>query len=246
MTDFIIATLFKNRIETAAANLPTTASVEYTIADLGHVDVRVTTPVADAAKWPYGILQVTSGDLAGACFVIHKVVDTTIQLHLPMTNNMGIQPGDKVRLLPGPLKDVRVWKKDPATIDKAVKAGKKCFIVITALGGDVVPRAFNNEDMPLIHQDVDMSFDIAVDCIVAPVGESMGELDAGYNEAIPHIAGGQVLAILFHFIHDKSNTFTSNMLLSEGGAHYDYALKERPGYKDVLECMDISLDFTLT
>lgn len=242
MTDAIIAMYFKQRLEAIAANMPATNSPEYVIEDYAHLRVNSVANIATPDKWAYGVMQLTTGAMAGACFVINNANLDGLNLHFPIDPLFGVVAGDKFILRPGPLKDSAVFLLDPPSIQAEYEAGKKCFIVLDRLGGDVATRALDNSGKSLSFQNVEFSYDMAVDCLKPPIPEAASARDIGYASTISSIATGQVIAAMSHIIHGYARDAVSPYLLSSEGFSYNYSLKAREGVKAVLECADISFD----
>ena len=242
MTDAIISMFLKQKIEAAAAALPVSNSIEYVIEDYAHLRVNSVANISAPDSWAYGVLQITTGVMAGACFVINNANLDGVSLHFPIDPAFGIVPGDKFILRPGPIKNIAVYLLDPATIEDDYKAGKRCFMVIDRLGGDVATRSLDNSGKSLSFQDVEFSFDVAVDCVKPPIPDVASATEAGYNSTISSIAAGQIVALLSHIIYGYARDSVTPYIVSSEGFSYNYSLKAREGLKAVLECVDISFD----
>ena len=138
MTDIQYARLIMDKIEAVALALPTDDSAILTVQQATGSLIIVTDTIEDAwQSTQFGVVEVLTGDATSMRMVTVSIMGQQIKL---ATNNMpsvNIVPGDTIKLTSGPIKTADVYFGTPYSLASAKKDGKKFFITVDAISGEL-------------------------------------------------------------------------------------------------------------
>ena len=117
---------------------PSTAITNLTVVALNGNTVQLSGTVGTTDQWVGGVLEITQAN--SPAYLERAIImgnsGAVVTLHTQFDKSYPPQVGDTVRVFGGPLSEARIYLFEPDSIESAIKANKKYFVVINCVSGE--------------------------------------------------------------------------------------------------------------